>query len=116
MLTGKSTWDREEELDIEELLGVIGNERVLPKIPSGISKEARDFLKACLVRKPMFRLTTEMLLDHPFLAGVDEPELPAIPNSSWTEADFELGGYSFLDDDDSTSCSFCVENNAYFLT
>ena len=32
MLTGKSPWDREEELDIEVLLGVIGNERILPKI------------------------------------------------------------------------------------
>ena len=32
MLTGKSLWDREEELDIEVLLGVIGNERILPKI------------------------------------------------------------------------------------
>ena len=82
MLTGKSPWDREEELDSEELLWVIGNECVLPKIPSGISKEARDFLKACLVRKPMFRFTAETLLDHPFLAGVDEPELPAVPNSS----------------------------------
>ena len=50
-----------------------------------------------------------MLLDHPFLAGVDEPELPAVPSSSWTEADFEHGGYSFSDDDDSTSCSFCAE-------
>ena len=109
MLTGKSPWDREEELDTKELLGVIGNECVLPKIQSGISKEARDFLKACLVRKPMFRFTAKMLLDHPFLAGVDEPKLPLIPSSSWTEADFEHGGYSFSDDDDSTSCSFCAE-------
>ena len=31
MLTGKSPWDREEELDIEVLLGVIGNEHILPK-------------------------------------------------------------------------------------
>ena len=52
MLIGNSHWDREEELDTEELLWVIGNKRLLPKISSGISKEARDFLKACLVRKP----------------------------------------------------------------
>ncbi|KAK7847302.1 hypothetical protein CFP56_006747 [Quercus suber] len=80
MLTGKSPWDREEELDTEELLGVIGNER-----------EARDFLKACLMRKPMFRFTVEMLLDHPFLVGMDKPEISAVPSSSWTEADFEHG-------------------------
>ena len=82
MLIGKSPWDREEELDTEDLLWVIANERVLPKIPSGISKEARDFLKAYLVTKPMFRFTAETLLDHLFLIGVDEPELPAVPNSS----------------------------------
>ena len=64
----------------------------------------------------MFRFMAEMLLDHPFLASVDEPELPAVPSSSWTEADFEHAGYSFSNDDDSTSCSFCVENNAYFVT
>ncbi|KAK4587821.1 hypothetical protein RGQ29_019000 [Quercus rubra] len=113
MLTGKSPWDREEELNTEELLGVIGNERVLPKIPSGISKEARDFLKACLVRKPMFRFTAEMLLDHPFLAGVDEPELPAVPSSTWTEADFEHCVSSFSDDDDSTYCSFSEDDEDF---
>nr|POE80132.1 hypothetical protein CFP56_77944 [Quercus suber] len=54
-------------------------------------------------------ITVEMLLDHPFLIGMDEPKVSAIPSSSWTEADFEHGGYSFSDDDDSTSCSFCAE-------
>ena len=91
MLTGKSPWDKEEELDTEELLNLIGDERELPKIPSGISREARDFLKACLVRKPMFRFTVEMLMDHPFLADVDEAEPPAVvPSPTWTEANFQL--------------------------
>nr|POE62078.1 mitogen-activated protein kinase kinase kinase yoda [Quercus suber] len=110
MLTRKSPWDREKELDTEELLRLIGNERELPKITSGISREVRDFLKACLVRKPMFRFTAEMLLDHPILAGVDEPELPAISSSSWIEADFKLCDSSFLDDDDLISCS-CSEDD-----
>ena len=113
MLTGKSPWDREEGLDTEELLRLIGNKRELPKIPSGISREARDFLKACLVRKPMFRFTAEMLLDHPFLAGVDEPELPAVSSSSWTEADFKLCDSSFSEDDDLISCS-CSEDDEDF--
>ena len=114
MLTGKSPWDKEEELDTEELLNLIGDERELPKIPSGISREARDFLKACLVRKPMFRFTVEMLMDHPFLADVDEAEPPAVvPSPTWTEANFQLSGSSFSDDDDLIACS-CSEDDEDF--
>ncbi|KAG6663399.1 mitogen-activated protein kinase kinase kinase 20-like [Carya illinoinensis] len=72
MLTGKSPWDGAEEMNTENLLRLIGDEHELPKIPTGISEEARDFLKACLVRKPMYRFTAEMLMDHQFLAGVGE--------------------------------------------
>uniref|UniRef100_A0A2N9FF35 Protein kinase domain-containing protein n=1 Tax=Fagus sylvatica TaxID=28930 RepID=A0A2N9FF35_FAGSY len=118
MLTGKSPWDSVEELHTKDLLHLIEHE--LPKIPTRISTQARDFLKACLVRKPMFRFTAEMLMVHPFLAGVDEPcydeeLLPAVPSSSWSETDSELSGSSFSDDwssqsdDDSASCS-CSED------
>lgn len=61
----------------------------------------------------MFRFTAEMLLDHPFLAGVDEPELPAVSSSSWTEADFKLCDSSFSEDDDLISCS-CSEDDEDF--
>ncbi|CAA3014026.1 mitogen-activated kinase kinase kinase YODA-like [Olea europaea subsp. europaea] len=72
MLTGKPPWDGEMESNAVDILRKI--KEGLPKIPNDISKEARDFLKSCFVKKPMFRLTAEMLLNHPFLEGVDVVE------------------------------------------
>ncbi|EYU24575.1 hypothetical protein ABFS82_04G112700 [Erythranthe guttata] len=72
MLTGKPVWeDEKKELTNDEIIAKIGAGRELPKIPIGVSKEARDFLKGCFVRKSMFRLTAEMLLNHPFVEGVE---------------------------------------------
>ncbi|KAG6666798.1 mitogen-activated protein kinase kinase kinase 20-like [Carya illinoinensis] len=118
MLTGKSPWDREEELNAEELLQLIGDEREVPKIPNGVSDEAKSFLKSCLVRKPIYRFTAEMLMDHPFLTGIgyqledeymkkEEHEV-ASPSVSCNETDSEFSGssicssFSVDDDDDST--------------
>ncbi|KAL7162044.1 hypothetical protein ACSBR2_042506 [Camellia fascicularis] len=42
----------------------------LPKVPSEVSKEGREFLKSCFVRKSMYRLTAEMLLNHSFVEGL----------------------------------------------
>ncbi|KAJ0094057.1 hypothetical protein Patl1_16350 [Pistacia atlantica] len=70
MLTGKSAWN--VNMGTEELLRMIGDDYSLPEIPTEISKEARDFLKGCLVRNPMFRFTAEMLLDTPFVQGLEE--------------------------------------------
>ncbi|KAK6127929.1 hypothetical protein DH2020_038358 [Rehmannia glutinosa] len=78
MLTGKPPWDNDDgddkktERSAKEILRKIGPGRELPKIPSGISKEARDFLKGCFVRNSMFRLTAEMLLHHAFVEGLDD--------------------------------------------
>ncbi|CAI9780030.1 unnamed protein product [Fraxinus pennsylvanica] len=69
MLTGKPPWDGEKESNAEDILRKI--KEGLPKIQNDISKEARDFLKGCFVKKPMFRLTAEMLLNHPFLEGLE---------------------------------------------
>ncbi|KAJ9146704.1 hypothetical protein P3X46_028937 [Hevea brasiliensis] len=44
MFTGKSVWD-------------IGDRYELPTIPPAISKDGKDFLKRCLVKKPTFRFT-----------------------------------------------------------
>lgn len=72
MLTGKDPWDVKPDHKRKDLLRLIGDQYQSPTIPSGISKDARAFLKACLVRNPNFRLTAEMLLDHPFVAGQDD--------------------------------------------
>ncbi|KAK4436702.1 Mitogen-activated protein kinase kinase kinase [Sesamum alatum] len=74
MLTGKPPWDGEKGLKAEEVLSKIGEGRELPKIPNGISKDARDFLKGCFVRKAVYRLTCEMLLNHPFVEGLDDDD------------------------------------------
>ncbi|KAL3511997.1 hypothetical protein ACH5RR_024714 [Cinchona calisaya] len=69
MLTGKPPWDAaKQELNAEDIMRKIGNE--LPQIPSGLSKEAKHFLKGCFVKKAMFRLTAEMLLNHSFVEGL----------------------------------------------
>ncbi|KAJ6944250.1 mitogen-activated protein kinase kinase kinase 17-like [Populus alba x Populus x berolinensis] len=70
MLTGKPAWDLKPHVTTEELLRKIGDGYESPKIPSQISKDAKDFLKRCFVANPMFRFTAEMLLDEPFMSGV----------------------------------------------
>ncbi|XP_050235031.1 mitogen-activated protein kinase kinase kinase 20-like [Mercurialis annua] len=68
MLTGHNVWDSSDAASTDEILEKIGDFCELPEIPSHISKDAKDFLKACLVKKPAFRFTAEMLLDHQFLS------------------------------------------------
>ncbi|KAJ7942768.1 Mitogen-activated protein kinase kinase [Quillaja saponaria] len=70
MLTG--IWGEDRNMSFEDVCRLIGDENGLPEIPSGISRMGRNFLKACLVRKPMYRSSPEVLLDHPFIAGIDD--------------------------------------------
>ncbi|CAA3013666.1 mitogen-activated kinase kinase kinase YODA-like [Olea europaea subsp. europaea] len=74
MLTGKPPWDGEKESNVEDILSKIKEGYKLPKFSSEIPKEARDFVKGCFVKKPMFRLTAKMLLNHTFLEGLDDNE------------------------------------------
>ncbi|XP_057767775.1 mitogen-activated protein kinase kinase kinase 20-like [Salvia miltiorrhiza] len=78
MLTGKPPWSEDAELTGDDLIRKIGEGRESPRIPNGISKEAKDFLKGCFVRKSMYRLTADMLLLHPFLEdlGDDDAYVP----------------------------------------
>lgn len=73
MLTGKPPWAEEGQLDAKEILRKI-EEGQLPKIPGEISKEAMEFLKGCFVKNDMYRLTAEMLLNHPFVQGLDDDD------------------------------------------
>ncbi|XP_055828692.1 mitogen-activated protein kinase kinase kinase 20-like [Solanum dulcamara] len=74
MLTGKPPWDREDDMDAEDVLRKIGGGHELPKIPGNLSKEAKDFLKGCFVRNPRYRWTAEMLLNHSFVDGLTDDE------------------------------------------
>uniref|UniRef100_A0A5B6YLI1 Protein kinase domain-containing protein n=1 Tax=Davidia involucrata TaxID=16924 RepID=A0A5B6YLI1_DAVIN len=106
MLTGKPVWDTKQDLDAEDLLGLIGEECKLPTIPSQISKEGKEFLKGCFVRKAMYRLTAEMLLNQPFADDDGEVEGDEVLNADgvgsssliWSETDDEFGSSSFSDD------------------
>ncbi|GFP90020.1 mitogen-activated protein kinase kinase kinase 2 [Phtheirospermum japonicum] len=63
MLTGKRRWEGKKE----EILRRIGTKKELPKIPDWISEDAMDFLMCCFEWEPGWRLTAEVLLDHPLV-------------------------------------------------
>ncbi|PHT90328.1 hypothetical protein T459_05441 [Capsicum annuum] len=72
MLSGKPPWSKKDDMNAEDVLRKIGEGRELPEIPGDLSKEAKDFLKVCFVRKPTYRWTAEMLLIHPFVEGLSD--------------------------------------------
>ncbi|WOH09960.1 hypothetical protein DCAR_0729421 [Daucus carota subsp. sativus] len=115
MLTGKPAWGGMEDCNADELLVKIADRHQLPKLPVDLSVDARNFLKGCLVRNPMYRLTAEMLLNHPFLEGLvdddndEESEEVSDVNTCnslllLSDADDEFDYSSFSDD-----CSFVSE-------
>ncbi|KAK6911308.1 Protein kinase domain [Dillenia turbinata] len=69
MLTGKPPWSKKSEF-----LGQIDYEEKTHEIPNEISKEAKDFLKCCFVKNPMFRFTVEMLLNHSFVRDLGDDD------------------------------------------
>ncbi|CAK9186843.1 unnamed protein product [Ilex paraguariensis] len=119
MLTGKHAWNGEQELNVENILKKIGNGHELTKIPLEISREGRDFLKGCFVRKEMFRFTAEMLLNHPFMEGiVDVDDIEDLEEVADVNEDSSLLILSMADDGlDSSSfsddCSFFSEEESF---
>ncbi|KAI9196853.1 hypothetical protein LWI28_027566 [Acer negundo] len=87
MLTGQKPWNSlNQKLNSKQVLNLISDDKSLPEIPSGVSREARDFLKGCLVRKPGMRLTIEMLLYHPFVQGLDDQEFEVAEDGTSEES------------------------------
>ncbi|KAK6144390.1 hypothetical protein DH2020_021210 [Rehmannia glutinosa] len=113
MLTGKPVWDGEKAEDILAMIGA-GNE--LPKIPNEISKEARDFLKRCFVRKSMYRFTCEMLLNHPFVQGLDsdDDDDDELESTSEYLNDTEPMAPVFESDDEFSSDSFSEDSFSHW--
>ncbi|KAL0009045.1 hypothetical protein SO802_010547 [Lithocarpus litseifolius] len=84
-----------KEFNKRDLFNLIADKCELPEIPTGISSQAKDFLKACLVKKYMNRFTVEKLMDHPFLDGLGDEELPVVSCVSGTdEVDYEVFWFS----------------------
>ncbi|GFP89156.1 mitogen-activated protein kinase kinase kinase npk1 [Phtheirospermum japonicum] len=73
MLTGKSPWVFDKKTEVKDALFRIGCS--IPEIPTNnkISKEAKDFLRKCLVKDPTARWKADMLIDHPFVQKPDHP-------------------------------------------
>ncbi|XP_009802290.1 mitogen-activated protein kinase kinase kinase 20-like [Nicotiana sylvestris] len=103
MLTGKPPWNQKEDMDAEDVLKKIGEGHELPKIPGELSKEAKDFLKGCFVRKPRYRWTAEMLLNHPFVEGLSDDD--GVEESDEVEDINEIGSMLLVTEtDDEFSC------------
>ncbi|KAI3761470.1 hypothetical protein L1987_51887 [Smallanthus sonchifolius] len=62
MLTGKPLWFLNQDLGIDEILS------------RSVDEEGRSFLKKCLCRKVMCRLSANMLLKHSFLQGLPDDD------------------------------------------
>ncbi|KAJ4720286.1 putative Mitogen-activated protein kinase kinase kinase [Melia azedarach] len=98
MLTGRQAWDLNPNCSTQQLYVKIGSEKSIPEIPAWISEEGKDFLRKCFVRKPMFRFTAEMLLDNPFVHGVNEEifrELKGEYCSSEENSSLSCGDYFY---------------------
>ncbi|GFQ04026.1 mitogen-activated protein kinase kinase kinase npk1 [Phtheirospermum japonicum] len=79
MLTGKSPWVFDKRTEVKDALFRIGCSGDIPEIPTNnkISKEAKDFLRKCLVKDPTARWKADMLIDHPFVQKADHHHLTA---------------------------------------
>ncbi|KAF2297109.1 hypothetical protein GH714_017478 [Hevea brasiliensis] len=75
MFTGKSLWGSNPDETTEEACERIADRYEMPKIPSWISKDGKDFLKGCLAKNHQFRFTIEMLLIHPFDTNFSSAQL-----------------------------------------
>ncbi|KAI3766135.1 hypothetical protein L2E82_16185 [Cichorium intybus] len=125
MLTGKPLWFSEKDLTVDEILSRISDENELPCYSSSISTDGRSFLKGCLSRKVMCRLTTNMLLDHPFVKGLFEDNVNEVDKLQEEVLDINAitSSPSFSDDDDGSSdddgelwWSSCSDGSSYGLS
>lgn len=103
MLTGKPVWFSDQGLGMDEVLSRICDENDSPFVSSSssLSAEAISFLKGCLCRKVMCRLTANMLLNHPFLKGLVDDNVKEIEESHEVfDINAITSSSSFSDDDD----------------
>ncbi|KAJ0895347.1 putative protein kinase-like domain superfamily [Helianthus annuus] len=98
----------------------------MPFVSSGMSDEAVSFLKGCLCRKVMCRLTANMLLNHPFLKGLVEDNVNEIEESHEVFDIYAITSSSSFsdddgedadgDDDDDLWSSSCSDESSYNLS
>nr|XP_043616374.1 mitogen-activated protein kinase kinase kinase 20-like [Erigeron canadensis] len=105
MLTGKPIWCSNQDLGMDDVLSRISDYNGLPYVSSSISKEGRSFLKCCLSKRVMTRLTANMLLKHPFLKGLPDDDVDEFEESQ--QEVFDINTIT------STSSSFDDSDDAY---
>ncbi|KAL3500083.1 hypothetical protein ACH5RR_039176 [Cinchona calisaya] len=96
MFTKQLAWDFDEKVELGVLLDRICNEEV--EIPGGLSKDAEDFLKKCLIKNPELRWSAEMLLHHPFVSGSDKASVRNSVSSTSTSSEVSNVSSSCFDD------------------
>ncbi|CAN1242993.1 Mitogen-activated protein kinase kinase kinase 17 [Linum perenne] len=72
MASGRNPWAESGSDDPVSALYRIGFSDDSPDVPSWLSEEAIEFVAKCLIKDHRERWTVKQLLDHPFLAGIDE--------------------------------------------
>nr|GEW01720.1 mitogen-activated protein kinase kinase kinase 17-like [Tanacetum cinerariifolium] len=102
MLTGEKLWLAYKDLGKNEVLRRVGydNEIELVISSSSISNEAKSFLKGCLSKKAVRRLSADKLLDHPFLKGLVDDDVNEVDESQCILDINAITSYSLLSDDD----------------
>jgi len=95
MATAKAPWAEQNFEHPFRALYHIANENSIPKIPSRLSPNAKDFLLKCLCRNPDERPTAAELLKHPWFDQLrnnsNAPRSFATPDSSSDNADDQGG-------------------------
>ncbi|PIA49333.1 hypothetical protein AQUCO_01300281v1 [Aquilegia coerulea] len=81
MSTTKPPWSQYEGV---AAMFKIGNSKELPAIPDHLSDDGKDFVRQCLQRNPLHRLTAAQLLEHPFVKNA-APLERHIPGSEPSE-------------------------------
>ncbi|KAG8388388.1 hypothetical protein BUALT_Bualt02G0120700 [Buddleja alternifolia] len=72
IMTGKPLWDFPNPEPCAVIFKIGSGS---PEIPKGLSEEAEDFVRKCLIMDPEKRWTAEMLLYHPFVMLMEEEKL-----------------------------------------
>ncbi|GKF73704.1 mitogen-activated protein kinase kinase kinase 17-like protein [Tanacetum coccineum] len=106
MLSGKQLWLAYKDLDKNEVLIRVGYENEIELVisSSSVSNGGKSFLKGCLCKQVVRRLSADELLDHPFLKRlVDDDVNEAEESQGLLDINAITSYSSFSDDDDDGS-------------
>ncbi|GJU33957.1 mitogen-activated protein kinase kinase kinase 17-like protein [Tanacetum coccineum] len=106
MLTGKKLWLAYKDLGKNEVLRRVGYENEIESVisSSSVSNEGKSFLKGCLSKKVVRRLSADKLLNHPFLKRfVDDDDINEVDESQGIWDINAITSYSSFSDDEDGS-------------